>query len=96
MTDAGDRERPLKKGVDAAVDLEQHQGNNVDPTGHVSSGLQPGPLHGGDERPVASTDEAMRRERVAGSPGRERDPPEPHDLVEPYLAERRAGDDADS
>lgn len=33
-----------KKGVDAAPDLDAHKGGVADPTGQVSSGLQPEPL----------------------------------------------------
>lgn len=32
------------EGVDAEPDLERHHGGVADPTGAVSSGLQPGPM----------------------------------------------------
>lgn len=50
-------EKP-KKGVDAKVDLDRHHGGPTDPTGHVSSGLQGGPLREKGGRPVADVDEA--------------------------------------
>jgi hypothetical protein len=66
----GPSAKDLKKaGVDAGVDLDAHLEGNVDPTGHVSSGVQTGPLRGADEAPVASTEEAMRQERPGASPG---------------------------
>lgn len=56
-----------KKGVDAQVDLDRHRGGPTDPTGHVSSGLQGGPLRAKGGRPVADNDEAT------GTPTLQRD-----------------------
>jgi hypothetical protein len=49
-----------REGVDAEPEMSAHRKGIVDPTGHVSSGLQTGPLRGVDEAPVASVDEATR------------------------------------
>lgn len=56
-----------KQGIDAETDLEEHRGGPTDPTGHVSSGLQGGPLRQKGGRPVADTDEA------SGTPTLQRD-----------------------
>lgn len=51
-------EKRRKEGVDAQIDLDEHHGGPTDPTGHVSSGLQGGPLREKGGRPVADVDEA--------------------------------------
>lgn len=48
-----------KEGVDAEIDLQEHHGGPTDPTGHVSSGLQGGPLREKGGRPVADPDEGF-------------------------------------
>lgn len=52
-----------RRGVDTAPEERARSGGAVDPTGHVSSGIQTGSLRGGDERPVAATD-GTARERL--------------------------------
>ncbi|HET6403551.1 MAG TPA: hypothetical protein VFH78_02795 [Candidatus Thermoplasmatota archaeon] len=74
---SSDEERGEKKGVDVSPEQRARNAGAVDPTGHVSSGVQVGPLRGADEAPVASTDEAMRQDRPGWGPGRQlsaRDP----------------------
>ena len=83
------------EGVDVSPEQRDRSGGVVDPTGHVSSGLQTGPLRAGDESPVAYTDEARRDARpvrsqgspVAGDELRSGDA----DVTAPYL--KRAGAD---
>lgn len=53
---AAKREMPGE--VDVETDLAEHRGGPTDPTGHVSSGLQGGPLRQKGGRPVADNDEA--------------------------------------
>jgi hypothetical protein len=84
---------PRKKGVDTSPEERDRSGGAVDPTGHVSSGIQTGPLRAGDEAPVAAVDEAMRQgarparsqgSDVAGDELRAGD----GDITAPYLKQK--------